>query len=272
MGSGKATAGGHGREWELTYSPIAPSPSHALKDHFDYVVEDERGASSSSVRVDILVHPKSVVPVVRLGVLLPMYGTEAAGRIPMPWSPRLGVFQALEELNNKSDGVADLLLPGTKLHFAYRDSRCDATESLNATLHLTQSAFGGQGVSAIIGAGCSAASVTAAQVAGSSQIPLISPASRSPSLSNALSFPFFLRTIPSEAVVAAGMVDILQNLLQYSSVALVYSTDAYGAEGAKVFSDAADSGSLDISVSTSFANNARAFAAQLRGLVRSSAT
>ena len=45
------------------------------------------------------------ITVVRVGVLLPMFGTEAAGHSFFSWSPRVGVHQALRELNNKSDGV-----------------------------------------------------------------------------------------------------------------------------------------------------------------------
>eukprot|EP00966_Prymnesium_polylepis_P043780 1014842-Prymnesium_polylepis.1 len=103
------------------------------------------------------------VTVVRLGVLLPSFGTAASGFVSeASWSPRLGVYQAMHEINNKSDGVADNLLPGTRLMFAYRDSKCDATESLSAALQLTN-AFGGAGVSALVGAGCSGASEMAAQ-------------------------------------------------------------------------------------------------------------
>eukprot|EP00966_Prymnesium_polylepis_P065889 1528885-Prymnesium_polylepis.1 len=106
---------------------------------------------------------------------------------------RLGAYQALSELNNKTDGVADELLPGTQLRVAYRDSKCDSTTSLTAALHLTRDAFNGQGVDVIIGAGCSGASVTAAQVAAASDVPIVSPYSTSPSLSNGRSFPYLLR-------------------------------------------------------------------------------
>ena len=109
------------------------------------------------------------VTVVRLGVLLPMFGSEETGYAPFPWSPRVGVYQALVELNNKTDGSFDDILPNTLLLGAYRDDHCDATGGLGGAIQLTNS-FGGQGVSAIIGAGCSASSVTAAQVASLDQV------------------------------------------------------------------------------------------------------
>ena len=74
----------------------------------------------------------------------------------------LGVYHALEEINNKSDGVADELLPRTRLEFAFFDSKCSATHGLTGATYLTQHAFGGTGVKAIIGAGCSVATLPAA--------------------------------------------------------------------------------------------------------------
>ena len=103
------------------------------------------------------------VPEVRFGLLLPMFGTQSTGFVRETWSPLLGVYQALQEINNKSDGVADDLLPNTRLRFAYSDTKCDPTASLAAALHVTRDVFDGRGVSAIIGAGCSGASVTAAR-------------------------------------------------------------------------------------------------------------
>eukprot|EP00966_Prymnesium_polylepis_P309117 7143337-Prymnesium_polylepis.1 len=158
-----------------------------------------------------------------------MYGTEAAGFASMAWSPRVGVYQALREINNKTDGVADHLLPTIQLRFAYCDSKCDATSGLMEALHLTRDAFSGQGVKAIIGAGCSGASGSAAQVGEASNVPIVSPSSTSPALSDGLAYPFFSRSLASDAFSAIVMVDVLQTLLQYTSVALSHSTDAYGA-------------------------------------------
>eukprot|EP00966_Prymnesium_polylepis_P279745 6463081-Prymnesium_polylepis.1 len=43
----------------------------------------------------VLVEVKPSVPVVRLGVLLPMFGTVAAGYNAITWSARGGAYQAL---------------------------------------------------------------------------------------------------------------------------------------------------------------------------------
>ena len=157
--------------------------------------------------------PLAVVPVVRLGVLLPSLNTAA-------WAPLAGVYQALREVNDKSDGVADHLLPNTRIQFAYMDSKCDPSTSLSTALHLTRNAFNQAGVSAIIGAGCSGASEVAAQVAQAARVPIISPSATSPALSDGKGYPFFLRTIPSGALGSAVMVELLQMLWNYTGVAL----------------------------------------------------
>ena len=145
--------------------------------------------------------PKVLVPEVNLGVLLPMFGTEAAGYSTISWSPRGGVYQALRELNDKNDGVADDLLPNTQLHFAWRDDKCDSRFALQAALQLTQYAFQGSGVSAIIGAGCSSACQITAQVAEGSSVPIVSSSCLSPALSNGRAYPYFLRTVCEHSAV-----------------------------------------------------------------------
>jgi ABC-type branched-subunit amino acid transport system substrate-binding protein len=209
--------------------------------------------------------------VVRLGMLLPMFGTETAGYGQMLWSPRVGAYQALREIQNKTDGVADHLLPNTRLRFAYADPKCDSTAGLTAALHLVQNAFEGAGVQVIVGAGCSAASVMAAHIAAVSNIPIVSPTSTSPTLDDGKVFPYFLRTIPSDSLGATAMVDILMSLWTYSSVALVHSTDAYGAGNADAFTDVAPTAGLSITITQSFAKDSLDFSPQQKKLLRSGA-
>jgi len=176
------------------------------------------------------------VTVVRLGMLLPMFLTHEAGHAQAQLSSTLGaVIQAVRDINNKTDRVADELLPRTQLVFAYRDSKCDALAGMLGALSLTRDSFSEQGVSAIIGAGCSVASTLAAQVAASSAVPLISPSSTSPELSDSSRYPFFLRTIPSDALQLETMVDILRHLFEYSRIALVYEADDYNGELGQAF-------------------------------------
>ena len=102
-------------------------------------------------------------------------------------------------------------------------------------------------------------------------MPIISPASTSPAFSDGEAFPYFLRTPPSDSFVTKAMVDILQLLWNYSSVALVHSTDAYGAGGAITFTSEAASRGLQIRITVSFAKDATDFSVQLRALRQSGA-
>ena len=63
----------------------------------------------------------------RIGILLPLeYPTL-----------RHAVLQAIQEINNKTDGVADDLLPRTTLRFAYRDSSKRIADTTSHRAHRT---------------------------------------------------------------------------------------------------------------------------------------
>jgi len=224
------------------------------------------GITHNTTRLSKVAQP---VTEVRVGILLPLFGLDGGSQ---SWSPRVGVYQAIREINNKSDGVADHLIPKTQLLIAFRESKCDATTSLTTSLQLTRESFGGEGVNVIIGAGCSGASESAAVVASGSGVPIISPSASSPTLSDGRLYPLFLRTCPSDASTATGMVDVLLNLFKYSSVALVSSSDAYGVGGASAFSDVAVAANLTLAASVTFRKEAVEFKTQHRILLSSSAS
>jgi len=205
---------------------------------------------------------------VRIGLLLPMFGTEESGYAPASWSPRLGAYQAVREINNKTDGVADWLLPNTEIRIAYSDSKCDPGVGIQGALHLTRDAFDGQGVHVIVGAGCSGASVTAALVSEGSRVPMISSSSSSPTLSNGRQYPYFLRTAPSDAFGAVAMVNLLRSLWNYTTVALVHSTDAYGSGIAGAFQRRSFEAGLEIRTTQNFVQDATDFSVQQRSLLR----
>ena len=64
---------------------------------------------------------------VNIGGLFPMFKTSAASYAKdASGIDRLSAFKlAIDEINDKTDGVADNLLPNTQLLFAYRDSKRD---------------------------------------------------------------------------------------------------------------------------------------------------
>eukprot|EP00966_Prymnesium_polylepis_P334655 7390034-Prymnesium_polylepis.1 len=68
------------------------------------------------------------------------------------------------------------------------------------------------------------------------------------------------------------MVDVLQHVLWYTSVALVSSSDSYGAGGARAFSNAAYDGGLNVKTTITFLKDSTDLTSQLTELRRSSST
>ncbi|KAL1499130.1 hypothetical protein AB1Y20_013641 [Prymnesium parvum] len=166
--------------------------------------------------------PLAAVPPseVRLGLLLSPFNASASAAVSA--APLAAVALALRQLNNKSDGVYDWLLPRTTLRLAYHPDACDASEALPAALHLTALAFAGQGVSAIIGASCGAATAVAAQVGAVARVPVVAPSAASASLGSS---EYLLRVAPSDSAIAHAAVDLLSHLFNYSRIGLVHTTD-----------------------------------------------
>eukprot|EP00966_Prymnesium_polylepis_P264299 6105502-Prymnesium_polylepis.1 len=210
--------------------------------------------------------------VVRLGVLLPMFDTKTGGFRPFEWAPRVGVYQAVRELNNKTDGVADHLLPDTRFDLFFQDSKCDASHAVFGALHLLrEQSSGGAGADVIVGAGCSSPSISASLMAAGYTVPLVCPVSQSPVLSDGRAYPYFLRTIPSIAFAIDAGLDVLVELLQYTSIAFVASDEYFGLLGGSSFvSLAADKG-LTIGMLATFRSHTTDFSEPLRALQRSGA-
>ena len=56
-------------------------------------------ATGGNLTFRVQVQVTSSVPTVNLGVLLPMFSTEADDYAPVVWSPRVGIYQAIREIN-----------------------------------------------------------------------------------------------------------------------------------------------------------------------------
>ena len=141
------------------------------------------------------------VTVVRLGILLPMfYKSSGDSKFAVARAVRhtgramlFSSYMAIQEINNHTDLIDDWLLPHTHLEFAYADSQCNSAAGLSGSLRLMR-AFGGEGVSIILGAECSGATMQAARVAEASGVPVLSPAATTSQMSNGKTFPFFARS------------------------------------------------------------------------------
>ena len=113
-----------------------------------------------------------------------------------------------------------------------------------------QTAFAGLGADAIIGATCSDGSMAAADYLTIYHVPQLSPSSTSSALSNSLTYPFFARTPPSDALQSFALVDLVEHLLKVERVATVNSNDLYGASGMQEFKNQAHYPSPSLSPSS----------------------
>ena len=201
-----------------------------------------------------------------------MFSTPATGslRDPSGAVARQAILLAFNEINNKSDGIGDELLPNTQLRFAYRDSQRDDTVSLSQALALTNSAFDEQGIQALIGAASSSASIAAALVGSSSAIPQVSYASTSPLLSSG-SYAYFARTVPSDEFQGEALADVLHNLGGYTRVAAISTTDTYGSGGITAFATAANLRGITVSQLVQFNRGATDFSQYYTELLASEA-
>ena len=78
--------------------------------------------------------------------------------------------------------------------FAVKDSHCNRGYAYIGAQELVQTSFSGLGANAVIGASCSSASMAAADYLQVYNVPQLSPASTSATLSDSAAYPYFART------------------------------------------------------------------------------
>ena len=103
------------------------------------------------------------------------------------------------------------------------DSGCDGTQAATAAQSLIDS-----GVSAIIGAACSGATLGAIAVAAPAGIPMISYASTSPAVTTADDNGYLFRVVPSDAQQAVALATVAASS-GAGNPAVLYMTNDYGA-------------------------------------------
>ena len=122
---------------------------------------------------------------------------------------------AIAELNVTHEGnyVFELIVA---------DSGCDGTQAGTSAQTLIDS-----GVSAIVGAACSGATLGAIAVAAPAGVPMVSYASTSPALTTADDDDHFFRVVPSDAQQAVALVAVA-SAAGASNPAVLYMTNDYG--------------------------------------------
>lgn len=138
--------------------------------------------------------------------------------------------------------LAKKQLGASNINITQVDSKCDPEEVPAAMEQLRQ-----QNVIAIIGEGCSSASVAAVPIANSDKIPLISPSSSSPALS--IPNDYFFRVIPSDELQGKFLAQTMYDE-GVRRAALFFTNEPYGSGISRVFQDHFETLGGEVVVST----------------------
>ncbi len=130
---------------------------------------------------------------------------------------------------SKGVQLAKKQLSASNIEVIQADSKCEPNEARKAAQHLID-----QGVVAIIGDGCSSASVAVLPMANNSKVVMVSPSASS----SALSIPndYFFRVIPSDNYQGEFMAKSIRDK-GLQNVAVMYTNEPYGANMARVFQE-----------------------------------
>ena len=130
---------------------------------------------------------------------------------------------------SKGVALAKKQLSADNIDVIQADSKCDAKSAIKAIKKLID-----QGVIAIIGEGCSSASVAALPSANNAKIPMVSPSASS----TALSIPrdYFFRVVPPDTFQGAFMAQAIYNK-GIRKVGVFYTNEPYGSSLNKVFKE-----------------------------------
>lgn len=150
----------------------------------------------------------------KIGVLIPKSGANAAFGPPVGNAVQLAVEQI-----NEAGGVL-----GVKIALVERDTRSKPESGLEAALGLA----GDPSVRAIIGALSSSVTEQVVGVSAEVGLPVISPASTSPTLTTIDDGGTFFRTVPSDALQGKVMANYAL-ASSYKSAAILYADNSYGA-------------------------------------------
>lgn len=150
-------------------------------------------------------------PAVRVGVMMAFSGGSAS----MGYGANKGIQLAKKQLGAENIEIIQV------------DSKCDPKTAAEAVRQLID-----QQVVAIIGEGCSSASVAALPAVNNARIPLISPSASSPTLS--IPNDYFFRVVPPDNLQGPFMAQTIF-AQGHHNVAVFYTTEPYGSGMNDVF-------------------------------------
>ncbi len=166
----------------------------------------------SIMLISVVVGCGSESQAVKIGLLAPQTGPIAQYAPGFEDAAKI----AISELNVTHEGDFEFEL-------IVMDSGCDGTQAATAAQTLIDS-----GVSVIIGAACSGATLGAIAVASQAGVPMVSYASTSPAITTADDGGHLFRVVPSDAQQAVALATVA-SAAGVSNPAVLYMTNDYGA-------------------------------------------
>ena len=123
------------------------------------------------------------------------------------------------------------ILPNVNLTFEIRDTCSIPTRALQQALnYIHDQDSNGIPISAVMGPAISDSSILVANILGLFRIPQISYASSAATLSDKSRYKYFFRTIPSDALQARVIANLIHKF-KWTYIFAFYSTDTYGIDG-----------------------------------------
>ena len=167
---------------------------------------------------------------VRIGGLFSL--TNEKNQIDISGSKMLAAsMMALRELNNKTDGIYDNILPETEIKYTIRDPRDDNGMATVEAFYIAHESFNFNSVAGVIGATYSSSSIQSQFIfrLEKFRIPQISYSSSSAILSNP-TFDIFARTFPSDIYQTKLIVKLIQHF-NYKNFNMIGANDDYSITG-----------------------------------------
>eukprot|EP00873_Tetraselmis_striata_P002301 jgi/Tetstr1/422565/TSEL_013373.t1 len=145
----------------------------------------------------------------------------------------VGAYLAVEHINTRNASVvpeAALLPEGFRISSVLLDSEFTPSGGVNAAMDAMDF-----GAVAVVGAARSSATNPLANIMMVSRTPVVSYSSTSPALSSQATFPYFARTIPTDAAAAKSMARLMLTEFEWRRVGMLYVDDSYGSSYFQAF-------------------------------------
>ena len=222
------------------------------KEHnFRYFKEKKEVAQNNRNLIETKRRTTSSVPsFFRIGFIFPAFvadGTSSTDYVDNDGIQYLASFLlAVEQINNKTDGRWDDILPNSELKVVVRDSTGPFTTDIEAAIYQTTKAFNKSGIHAAIGASTNIASSAIAQIYNEHKINQVAYGSTGSFLSYVGPYPYYFRTIMDDAYQGYAIADIMFKEFGYSKISTFSTTNTLGTDGFLQFSQRADELGIEI--------------------------